>query len=127
LSWDWWESRRNAFQLFISEAVLEETAAGDSILAAKRLELLRSIPVLPLNGSIIEVAESLVREGAIPRRASVDALHIAVATVYECEYLLTWNCRHIANAEIQRTLRLVLHKLDLDLPTICTPEELMGE
>jgi predicted nucleic acid-binding protein len=127
ITWDWWESRRDAFELYISQAVLEEIGAGDARLAAKRLHLLEDIPVLPLTSGIIEVAESLVREGAIPRKASVDALHIAIATVYRCEFLLTWNCRHIANAEIQRSLRRILRRQDLELPSICTPEELMGD
>jgi hypothetical protein len=69
----------------------------------------------------------LVTDGPIPRKAAGDALHIAIATVYACEYLLTWNCRHIANAEIQRAARLVVRDQGFELPIICTPEELMGE
>jgi len=83
--------------------------------------------VLALTSGILELAETLVAEGAIPRKAAGDALHIAIATAYACEYLLTWNCRHIANAEIKRTARLVVRRRGFELPTICTPEELMGE
>lgn len=106
---------------------MEEISAGEPVLAAKRLHVLEDIAVLRLTSGIIETAESLVKEGAIPPKASVDALHIAVATVYQCEFLLTWNCRHIANAEIQRTLRRILRRQGLELPAICTPEELMGD
>lgn len=127
LTWDWWESRRGAFQLFISQAVLEEISAGEPVLAAKRLHVLEDVAVLRLTSGIIETAASLVKEGAIPPKASVDALHIAIATVYQCEFLLTWNCRHIANAEIQRTLRRILRRQGLESPAICTPEELMGD
>ena len=124
---DWWESRGPEFDLYVSEPVLEEAAAGAAILAKKRLDLLADIRVLALTEGILELAENLVTEGPIPRKAAGDALHIAIATVYACEYLLTWNRRHIANAEIQRTAREVVGRRGFDLPTICTPEELMGE
>ncbi|HYW46260.1 MAG TPA: hypothetical protein VE959_25565 [Bryobacteraceae bacterium] len=76
--------------------------------------------------TILKLAETLVAEGPIPRKAAGDALPIAIATAYSCEYLLTWNCRHIANAEIQRAARLVVRRQGFELPVICTPEELMG-
>ena len=95
--------------------------------AKARLDLLANIPVLALTRGILRLAESLVTDGPIPRKAAGDALHIAIATVYACEYLLTWNCRHIANAEIQRAARLVVRDQGFELPIICTPEELMGE
>ncbi|HEV2689591.1 MAG TPA: type II toxin-antitoxin system VapC family toxin [Bryobacteraceae bacterium] len=127
LTHHWWASRGPTFDLYVSGAVLEEAASGDVILAKKRLELLSDIPVLALTEAALELAESLVAEGAMPRKAAGDALHIAIATSYACEYLLTWNCRHIANAEIQRMARLVVRSHGFELPTICTPEELMGE
>ena len=126
LTRDWWESRGPTFDLYISEPVLEEAAAGDPALAKLRLGLLADIPVLALSEGILRLAESLVAEGPIPRKAAGDALHIAIATVYGCEYLLTWNCRHIANAEIQRAARVVVGRRGFELPAICTPEELMG-
>jgi hypothetical protein len=127
LTRDWWEWRGPAFDLYVSELVLEEAAVGDAVPAKKRLELLADIPVLALTEGIMKLAESLVAEGPIPPKAAGDALHIAIATSYACEYLLTWNCRHIANAEIQRMARLVVRRHGFELPTICTPEELMGE
>ena len=48
-------------------------------------------------------------------------------TVYGCEYLLTWNCRHIANAELYRAIRRVVERRDYEVPSLCTPEELIGE
>jgi hypothetical protein len=123
----WWESRGPLFELYVSEAVLEEAAAGDSTLARKRMDVLADIRILTLTDGILGLAEKLVKEGPIPIKAIGDALHIATATSYGCEYLLTWNCRHIANAEIQRMARLIVRKEGFELPTICTPEELMGE
>jgi hypothetical protein len=123
----WWDMRSPTFDLYVSEAVLEEASAGNPILARKRMEFLADISILALTDGILKLAESLVIEGPIPRKAAVDALHIAIATSYACEYLLTWNCRHIANAEIQRKARLVVGRYGFDLPAVCTPEELMGE
>jgi hypothetical protein len=117
LTRDWWESRGPAFELYVSEPVLEEAAAGDPVLAKKRLGLLADIRVLALTDGILKLAESLVAEGPIPHKAAGDALHIATATVYACEYILTWNCRHIANAEIQRAARLVVRKRGFELPS----------
>jgi hypothetical protein len=124
---EWWELRRSAFDLYISEAVLDEAAGGDPSMATKRIELLADIPVLALTDSATALAKALVSEGPIPGKAAGDALHIAIATAYACEYLLTWNCRHIANAEIQRNARSVVRRYGFELPVICTPEELMGE
>jgi hypothetical protein len=88
---------------------------------------LAGIPVLAAGADILRLAQDLIREGPIPRKAAGDAVHIAIATVYGCEYLLTWNCRHIANAELYRAMRQVVERRGFDLPSLCTPEELMGE
>lgn len=123
----WWEQRHSAFAVFVSELVLQECRAGHAESAHKRIELLAGIPILPANHAISQMAERLVIEGPIPPKAAGDAVHIATATVYQCDYLLTWNCRHIANAEIQRSLRRIIRQHGWELPVICTPEELMGE
>lgn len=122
----WWEQRRNTFALFISELVLQECRAGHTESAQRRIELLAGISILPANHVVSQMAERLVDEGPIPTKAAGDAVHIATATVYQCDYLLTWNCRHIANAEIQRSLRQITRQYGWELPVICTPEELMG-
>lgn len=124
---DWWETRRGSFDMYASELVLQEARGGDPEFASRRLQLLAGIPILPLTGEIAEIAEQLTKDGPIPRKAAGDALHIAVATVYSCDYLLTWNCRHIANAELQRAIRRIIERRGYDVPALCTPEELMGE
>jgi hypothetical protein len=123
----WWESRRSNFSLYASELVVQEARAGDARLASRRAEILRDVPILPVNGEIVKLAEGLIVGGPIPRKAVGDAMHIAIATVYGCEYLLTWNCRHIANAELQRAIRRVIGEHGYEAPNLCTPEELMGE
>jgi hypothetical protein len=79
---DWWESRRSNFDLYVSELVLQEVQAGDSLLAGQRLEILRDVPILPVSSEIMKLAEDLIAEGPIPRKAAGDAVHIAIATVY---------------------------------------------
>src|SRR5271157_2290782 len=124
---DWWESRRSGFDLFVSELVVTEARAGDAQFANRRLELLIDLPVLPFSPEILELAEDLITKGPIPRKAAGDAAHIAIATVYGCQYLLTWNCRHIANAELYHAIRRVVGQYGYEVPGLCTPEELMGE
>ena len=123
----WWEKRRSNFDLYVSEPVLKEAAAGEKTMAQRRVELLAPIPVLALTKQILALAESLVVAGPIPNKAAGDALHIAVATAYSCEYLLTWNCRHIANAEIVRVVARLVRRQGFELPMVCTLEELLGE
>jgi hypothetical protein len=89
--------------------------------------VLNDVPLLIITEQALHIAESLVEHGIIPAKAAQDALHIAVATVNGVDYLLTWNCRHIANPEIQRGISDYLEQIGLFLPFICTPEELLGE
>ncbi len=111
----------------MSEPVLRECSAGNPDAAQKRLAVLNDIPLLLVTEQALNIAESLVDRGIIPAKAAEDALHIAVATVNEVDYMLTWNCRHIANPEIQRGIAEYLEQIGLFLPFICTPEELLGE
>ncbi len=122
----WWETR-NQYELLVSELVLRECGAGDPDAAQKRLAVLSDVPLLVITEQALTIAESLVRQGIIPPKAVEDALHIAVATVNSVDYLLTWNCRHIANPEVQRGIAAYLEQVGLFLPFICTPEELLGE
>jgi hypothetical protein len=87
---------------------------------------LRDIPILPVSSEILKLAEDLIAEGPIPPKVADDAAHIAIATVYGAEYLLTWNCRHIANTEMHRAIRRVVEEYGYEMPSLCTQEELMG-
>lgn len=127
LTHEWWERRRTDFSLCISEAVLREARAGDPQVAAKRDELAAELPLLAITGDVIAMAEALVRQGPLPPKAATDAVHIAVAAVHGVEYLLTWNCKHIANAEMHPRVRAVCEGRGYPMPVICTPAELMGE
>lgn len=120
---EWWE-RRDRFELFVSEAVVEEAMRGDAVVAARRAALLSGIPVLDLAPEVHELANRLVLVRAVPAKALVDAVHIAVAAVNRVDYLLSWNCRHIANAAVRGKIEQACRAAGLQAPVICTPEEL---
>ncbi len=123
---EWWNYRRRSFSLFTSEATLTEVAQGDTELAAQRLEVLRHYPLLALNQSVQDLAREFLSRSNLPSKAKVDAIHIAAATVHGMDYLLTWNCKHIANAQIQKKLAEISLSFSYVLPVLCTPNELMG-
>ncbi len=124
---DWWELRRKDFTLYISEAVLEEVAQGNPEIAAQRLEILHDFPSLALNQAVQGLASRFLARSNLPAKAEVDAIHIAAATVHGMDYLLTWNCKHIANAQIQGKLAEISLDFGYVLPVLCTPNELMGD
>jgi predicted nucleic acid-binding protein len=123
----WWENRRPAFSLYISQFVLQEAGAGNEKAAKKRLSKLKLIPILELNETIFSLAELLIAEKVIPEKAKEDALHIATTAYHGIDYLLTWNYKHIANAEMRNNIVDVIQSQEYECPVLCTPEELMGE
>ena len=108
----------------ISQLVIDEAAAGDPLVRARRLRALQGISVLPLSDAATRLARELVRKGALPEKGTVDAFHIGVAAAHEVAYLLTWNCKHLANATMRITIEAVCRSEGLKPPIICTPEEL---
>ena len=124
LTREWWE-RRDRFELVVSQAVVDEVSRGDPSVAARRLALLAQIPLLDLGDNVNEFARELLRSGAVPAKANLDAVHIAVAAVNHVNYLITWNCTHIANAALRGKIEEACRGAGLPTPTICTPEELM--
>ncbi|MGA1367456.1 MAG: type II toxin-antitoxin system VapC family toxin [Blastocatellia bacterium] len=124
LTLDWWENQRHQDDHFISQIVLEEAQAGDRQAAEKRLAVLENMPLLEIDESVIRLAETLVQSHAIPIKAVQDALHIAVACINGMDYLLTWNCKHIANAKMRSKIEQVCREEGYVAPIICTPEEL---
>ncbi len=123
---DWWEFRQKYFSLYTSEAVLGEVAQGDPAIAAQQLETLRDFPLLTLNQAVQGLAAQLLTRSNLPPKEKVDAIHIAAATVHGMDYLLTWNCKHTANAQIQGKLAEISLHFGYVLPILCTPNELMG-
>ena len=100
---------------------------GSTEAAVKRLDAINGFTLLSTTDSAIDLARHLILKSIVPRKASEDALHIALATIHGMDYLLTWNCRHIVNLEIQRNMAHHLESIGLLMPIMCTPEELLGE
>ncbi len=128
LTRDWWDNRRHDYEIYVSQIVLEESSRGDATYARKRLELLQDLPVLDVTPPAIkELADRLLKTFSLPAKALTDALHLAVASYHVTDYLLTWNCAHLANAHVVRRLTKYAADNRCHLPTVCTPEELVNE
>lgn len=123
---EWWETQRWQYDIFLSSLVMQEASRGDGLAAARRIEVLRDIPLLDITEEVIAFSENLLSGTVIPRNAADDALHIAIASVHGMDYLLTWNCRHIENAQIKPAIRRACAELGYTYPEICTPSGLMG-
>jgi hypothetical protein len=119
----WWE-RREFFELYVSELVLAEVAAGNPGAAQARLGALVGIPVLGVSEEARALATALVDAAALPSSAALDALHIAIAACNGMDFLLTWNCRHIANAVMRPHIERTCRTIGFEPPVICTPREL---
>ena len=122
---EWWDFRRNEFELFISEFVIVEASRGDKGAAAKRLTAIEGIAELEVLDTTAELAKSLISQGSLPTKAEIDAFHVAVAATHGVEFLLTWNCKHIANAIMRPKIEQVCRETGFEPPIICTPTELL--
>ncbi len=120
---EWWDSREQ-FDLYISALVIQEAGAGNPEAAQKRLEQLDGIPELNITEEVENFAEIIIQKVPLPEKARIDALHIAVAALSGMDYLLTWNCTHIANAILRPKLEAICREFGYEPPTICTPQEL---
>jgi hypothetical protein len=123
----WWLERRDRFDLFVSQFVINEAGDGDPDAARERLRLLHGIATLEVSGEITSLAQLLIARSAVPPRAAADAAHIAVAAVHAMDFLMTWNCTHLANAMMAAHIEQVCHLAGYKCPVICTPEELLEE
>lgn len=126
LTHEWWGTRSSQFNLYVSELVIEEASAGDPGRAQERLDLISNLKRLIIDDATMQLAQALIGSGLIPSKATADATHVAISSRYGIDFLLTWNCTHIANAQILRELSKVVEKNGYVLPVVCTPIELMG-
>ena len=122
---DWWRTAKERFELFVSEAVLQEIRAGDAETAARRMKLVEGITILDVTKEVDSLAEVYQQRFNLPQRARLDVVHIAAAVVYELDYVVTWNCKHIANGQILHRLIEVNHLLGRFTPLLYTPAELL--
>jgi predicted nucleic acid-binding protein len=124
---EWWKRAQSGFELFTSEAVLEELAEGAPAESRDRLVLVQDLVLLPLEPAIIEIVQVYVQHRLMPRSTTGDALHLALASYHRCDFLVTWNCRHLANANKFGHIRRVNTMLGLYVPALVTPLEMLGD
>ncbi len=125
LAKEWWNEYRNRFQTFVSELVINEIARGDEGMARLRLHAVRDIPLIDMTDEAYDLAREILRRKILPEKAAVDVSHISISSVHEMEYLLTLNCRHIANVFIYRRVREVCKDFGYEPPEICTLQEIL--
>lgn len=121
----WWNTRLGSVEVFISPYVVEESSRGNASAAQARMDSLRSIPLLPIDPAIVELAQYLLQGGGLPSKAKLDALHIACAAFHRMDVLLTWNCTHIANPMQLPVIRGLCSAKGYRMPELVTPFEMM--
>lgn len=121
---EWWDIQRPRFDLLISEIVTAEASLGHPEAAQRRLTVIAEIPELEATEEVRTLGQALISRGAIPQNAEIDAYHVAIAAVNGVEYLLTWNCTHIANALMRPKIEAICRSCGYEPPIICTPQEL---
>ncbi len=123
----WWDGAVGRYELVTSVAVVEELSRGDFPARDDCLQLVRHLPLLPVEAGVAEIVQTYVARGVMPRHPAGDALHLALASHHCCDFLVTWNCRHLANANKFDHIRRVNTMLGLFVPALVTPLELLGD
>jgi len=122
---DWWDTHRAQFDVVASQLVVQEASAGDPQAAQQRLAVLAELELLAVSAEAMALAQALVDGGPLPSQAAEDALHIAIAVTNGIDYLVTWNCRHLANASMRKDIDRICRLRGYEPVVICTPEELL--
>jgi len=123
----WWDFKRNSYETYVSPAVLDEASTGDYPTKQDVLALVAEIAVLPIESEVWEIVKTYIDHSLMPANPVGDALHLAMASYHKCDFLLTWNCRHLANANKFQHIRVINGMLGLHVPSLVTPLELLGE
>jgi hypothetical protein len=127
LTRDWWNDERSRFELYASELVIRESSAGDATAAAERLKALAELPLLAITDEALKLAQQLAAALALPERARADAAHVAIAATNGISFLLTWNCKHLANGMLTDRIERACRAANVEPPRIVTPEQLMEQ
>lgn len=123
----WWDSARARHELVTSEAVIEELSRGDFPTREDCLRLIAGIPLVPVEAAVGEIVRTYIVQRVMPRDPVGDALHLALASHHRCDFLVTWNCNHLANANKFGHIRRVNAMLGIFVPALVTPLELLGD
>lgn len=124
---DWWDSAPGRYDLVTSPAVVDELERGEYSGRSECLELIGSLPLLAIEPAVIDIVETYISRHVMPADPAGDALHLALASIHRCDFLVTWNCKHLANANKFGHIRRVNTLLGLYVPTLVTPLELLSE
>jgi len=124
ISHDWWNNHRYRFNLRVSSLVEEEIGRGDPLVAERRLKIIEDIPLLSISDEAVNLANALITKSVVPENSKEDALHISIAAAQGVDFLLTWNFKHINNAEKKSAISLLVDSFGFVCPQICSPEEL---
>lgn len=123
---EWWAEAPDRYELVTSLAVVDELSAGRPERTMERVTLVRDLPLLPVVPAVIETVQAYVKHKLMPRDTGGDALHLALASYHKCDFLVTWNCQHLANANKFGHIRRINALLGLYVPSMVTPLELLG-
>ncbi len=124
---NWWDNYKHRYLLVTSPSVIDELSSGDYPKQDKSLNLINTLPVVPVETQVIEIVQTYIQHKVMPADPVGDALHLALASYHKCDFLLTWNCKHLANANKFNHIRHVNVMLGLFVPLLVTPLELLGE
>ena len=122
---EWWTDVRPQVDCYVSPFLIDEASRGDAAYAQKRLDEIVGFTVLDVNEEIEDLAQQYFAALQIPEKAKIDAFHLAVAAWHKMDYLLSWNCKHIASGRVQKMMQEINARLEVHTPIVCTPEELM--
>ena len=122
---EWWQTASQRYQMVISDVVLAEASAGDPAMAQQRMAILANLPSLPPSTDAAELAENYDRVFRFPVNLKTDLLHLAYAVIYGVDYLVTWNCAHLANPHIVRQVERINQFQNRQTPLIITPEDML--
>ncbi len=123
---EWWDDQRKHYQLVTSVAVIEELERGDYPNKVQTIRLLDDVPLVEISTEIIDIVDTYVNRKLMPSNTKGDALHLALASFHGCDFLLTWNCKHLANANKFAHIRRINTLLGLFVPALITPFELLS-
>ncbi len=123
----WWNEHSANYNVYTSEAVIDELEKGSFPGQSDALKLIEHLPLLDISEPIADIVATYISHRIMPKDPAGDALHLAIASFHKCDFLVTWNCRHLANANKFGHIRRINTLLGLFVPMLVTPLELIGE
>jgi predicted nucleic acid-binding protein len=123
----WWDELRHQYNVVVSQAVTNELQHPNNPYSVETLELIENVPEVSIEDEVKRIVKIYIQERLMPKNPLGDALHLALASYHKCDYLLTWNCKHIANPNKFRQIRLCNYSMGLYVPNLVTPNQLIGD